>query len=113
MGLFDFSKCTKKEEIHTNSIPSEEENPYEHLMWSIYGLKDQFKRDNLLGFVGDEIVMKKMVDHYNVDCNLIMQNHQCMTMSYTLDLSARRFIPQKIDMMLEANGEAVVEQNRW
>lgn len=113
MGLFDFFKRKKSEEVCDKSIPSEEENPYEHLMWSIHGLKDQFKRNNKLGFVGDQIIIKKMAGHYNVDCNLVMPSHQCMTMSYTLDLSARQFIPQKIDILLETEGEAIIEQNKW
>jgi len=113
MGLFDFFKSKKDKGLSQNRVPSEEENPYEHLMWSINGLRDQFKKENKLGFVGDQIVIRKTPIQYEVDCNLIMANRQVMRMGYTLDLSAQKYLPPKIDLMLEANGEALIEQNRW
>lgn len=113
MGLFDFFKSKKDKGLSQNRVPSEEENPYEHLMWSIYGLRDQFKKENKLGFVGDQIVIRKTPSMYEVDCNLIMGNGQVMRMGYTLELSAREYLPPKIDLLLEAHGETVIEQNQW
>ena len=113
MGLFDFFMSKKDKELSKKRVPSEEENPYEHLMWSIHGLRDQFKKENKLGFVGDQIVIRKTPSIYEVDCNLIMGNGQAMKMGYTLELSARKYLPPKIDILLEAHGETVIEQNRW
>ena len=113
MGLFDFLKRKENKEALQNRIPTEKENPYEHLMWSIHGLRDQFKKENKLGFIGDQIVIRKKPTIYEVDCNLIMRSGQAMRMGYTLDLSAKEFLPPKIDIMLEAHGEVVIEENRW
>lgn len=113
MGFFDFFKRKDNKKVVQNGIPSEEENPYEHLMWSIHGLRDQFRKENKLGFVGDQIIIRKTPTQYDVDCNLIMANNRVMRMGYTLDLSARKFIPPKIDIMLEAHGEVIVEQTKW
>lgn len=113
MGLFNFFKSKKDKEISQNRVPSDEENPYEYLMLSIQGLRDQFKKENKLGFVGDQIVIRKTPSIYEVDCNLIMSNGQAMRMGYTLELSARKYLPPKLDLLLEAHGETVIEQNRW
>lgn len=114
MGLFDFFKRKKEREVHQSSLrPTEEENPYEHLLWSIHELRDQFKIQNKLGFVGDQIVIRKTTSIYEMDCNLIMSSGQAMKMEYILELSARKYLPPKIDLLLEAHGETVIEQNRW
>lgn len=113
MGLFDFFKSKKDKVLSQKRVPSESENPYEHLMWSIHGLTDQFKKENKLGIVGDQIVIRKTPSDYKVDCNLIMGNGQAMRMGYALELSDGKYLPPKIKKILEANGEAVIEQNRW
>jgi len=113
MGLFDFFKSKKNNELAQDRVASEEENPYEHLIWSIHGLRDQFKKENKLGFVGDQIVIRKKPSIYEVDCNLIMSNGQAMSMGYTLELSDRKYLPSKIDLLLEAHGVVVIEQNCW
>lgn len=107
MGIFDFLKRRNTKESSCG------ENPYEHLLWSIHGLCDQFKKNNKLGIIGNEIVIRKRTDHYDVDCNLLMPDKRVMNMGYTLDLSARKFLPHSIDSKLEMCGEAIIEQTSW
>lgn len=88
-------------------------NPYDKIMVSISRIREEHRNNNKLGFIGDQIVIKKKDDHYDVDCNLIMFNKHVMRMGYSLELSAKELIPKKIDMLLETYGEALIEQNKW
>lgn len=107
MGILDFLKRKNTKRALCD------ENPYEHVLWSIHGLCDQFKKNNKLNIIGNEIVIRKRSDHYEVDCNLLMPDKKMMNMGYTLDLSTRKFLPQSVDSTLEKCGEAIIEQNRW
>ena len=90
-----------------------QKHPYDKIMVSIGRIIKEHHDNNKLGVVGDQIVIRKTPTNYEVDCNLIMDNGQAMRMGYTLDLSAKEFIPPKINIMLEAHGEVVIEENQW
>lgn len=105
MGIFSFFKSKAK-------APSPS-NPYTELMDSIQGLRDQFKKDNKLGFVADQVVIRKGSGNFDVDCNLRMENGRVMKMGYSLEESAKVYLPKRVLEELEARGIALIEQTEW
>lgn len=90
-----------------------QKNPYDKIMDSISLIRNEHRNKNKLGFIGDHIVIRKKSDQYDINHSLLLPDGQALNMSYTLELSAREFLPPKIDIQLEAHGEAVIEQNSW
>lgn len=88
-------------------------NPYEKIMVSIGKIREEHQANNALGFVSDQINISKKADYFDINHCLIMGNGQTMTMTYTLEISDKEFIPTRISMELETYEEAIIEQNRW
>ena len=82
-------------------------------MDSIGKIREEHQANNALGFVSDQINICKKDDYFNINHCLIMGNGQTMTMTYTLEISDKEFIPSRISKELETCEEAVIEQNRW
>ena len=82
-------------------------------MDSISVIRKEHQNKNILGFIGDHIVIRKKSDQYDINHSLLLSDGQTLNMSYTIELSAREFLPPQIDILLEAHGEAVIEQNSW
>lgn len=88
-------------------------NPYIVIMDSICKIREEHKANNALYFVSDQIKIGKKDDCLDIVHCFTMENGQTMTMTYTLEISNKRFLPSRVRKELETNKEIIIEQNRW
>jgi len=88
-------------------------NPYEEIINSISEIREEHKTNNKLGFVSEQIKIRKEDNHYDLCYCLTTEEGQTMTIVYPLGISNKNFLSTKICKELEFSREVIIEQNHW